>query len=281
MRRTASGLALAVAALGLGLGGALTGCSSPESTAQLDSGTATAGESSAAPATPEGTASGPPVSGAFLANRVRAAMVSARSARFTVQSSTKSGQDARGVLNIDGGAVRVRFDFTDGADRLRVVSVPGVLYADVGEVVDGRHWLKVTTGGRDPLSSAMAPLLSYMTNSADVSSQTSSWSAAGSFRTGDRSMVGGVPATEYDAVIPRAAVQAGLPPQFRDIMKKDITGDSHLRLWLDGQGRPVRLVTAGSYDHKQDLVTIAYTDWGQAPRVIAPAPADVIRSERS
>jgi len=63
-------------------------------------------------------------------------------------------------------------------------------------------------------------------------------------------------------------------------MKKDITGDSHLRLWLDARDRPVKVVTAGSYDNKQDLVTITYSDWGRAPEVAAPPAADVIRSGR-
>ena len=85
-----------------------------------------------------------------------------------------------------------------------------------------------------------------------------------------------MPATEYDATIPQSAVQANLPPQFREVMQKDVTGDSHLRLWLDAQGRPLRLITSGSYDGKPDLVTVTYTDWGAAPPVSAPSASDVI-----
>jgi hypothetical protein len=226
------------------------------------------------------------VPGAELAERVQAAMRAAGSATFRLQSSTTSGQDASGTLNLDSGpggsegAVRVRFDFSDGKDTLRVIAVPGILYADVGEVVDGRHWLKVTATGKDALSSAMAPLLSYMTNSADVSAQTSTWSAAGDFTVGVTGPVTGVPdatGTPYTGTIPRAAVQAGLPEQFRALMQKDITGDSHLTLWLDAQNRPVKVVTAGSYDGKSDEVSLTYDHWGSAPNVIEPPASDVIR----
>jgi hypothetical protein len=218
-------------------------------------------------------------------------MRAAGSATFRLQSSTTSGQDASGVLNLDssspgsqgagaGAGVRVRFDFSDGKDTLRVIAVPGVLYADVGEVVGGRHWLKVTATGKDPLSSAMAPLLSYMTNSADVSAQTSTWSAAGGFTVGVTGPIPGVPGatgTPYAGTIPRAAVQAGLPEQFRDLMQKDITGDSHVTLWLDAQSRPVKVVSAGSYDGKSDEVTVTYDDWGSAPKVTEPPASDVIK----
>jgi hypothetical protein len=115
-----------------------------------------------------------------------------------------------------------------------------------------------------------------MTNSADISSQAGSWSAAGAFSRTDTTTIGGVPVTEYDATIPRSAVQANLPPQFREVMQKDITGDSQLRLWLDAQGRPLQLITSGSYDNKPDLVTVKYTDWGAAPAVSAPSAGDVI-----
>ena len=206
-------------------------------------------------------------------------MSTARSARFSLESSSTSGQDASGVVELVSGSVRVRFDFSDGTDTLRVISLPGVLYADVGEVVGGRHWLKVTAGATDPVSSAMVPLLSYMTNSADVSAQMSSWTAADGFTIGTPATVAGSSATPYDATIPRAAVQASLPAQFRDIMKKDITGDSHVTLWLDQADRPVKVVTTGSYDNKQDQVSVTYTDWGRASGVTPPPDSDVIRPD--
>jgi hypothetical protein len=233
-----------------------------------------------ASSTASGAAAGTTVAGAALAQRVQAAMRSAGSATFRLQSSTTSGQDASGVLNLGGTGVKVRFDFSDGKDTLRVIAIPGVLYADVGQVVGGRHWLKVTATGKDPLSSAMAPLLSYMTNSADVSTQASTWASAGSFTAGTTGPVDGVPGatgTPYTGTIPRAAVQAGLPEQFRALMQKDITGDSRLTLWLDSQDRPLKVVSAGSYDGKSDEVTVTYADWGSAPTVAPPPASDVIK----
>jgi hypothetical protein len=257
-------------------GGALAACSGSSGSsgpAQVGAGRATTSTTS-----PTGAAPGR-IGGAVLAARVQKAMTAAGSASFALASSTTSGQDAKGVLRLVGGGVRVRFDFVNGSDTLRVIALPGVLYADVGEVVDGRHWLKVTAGGTDPLSSAMAPLLSYMTNSANVSAQTSTWSATDGFTVGPTTTVGGVGATPYDAIIPRAAVQAGLPDQFRDIMQKDITGDSHVTLWLDSTDRPVKVVTAGSYDNKSDQVTVTYSDWGRAAEVTAPPASDVIQPD--
>jgi hypothetical protein len=264
-----SALAVVVAA-----GGALAACSgSSGPPAQVAGGRATTSTGAAT------SAAAGRVSGADLAARVQKAMTAAGSASFALASSTTSGQDAKGVLRLVDGGVRVRFDFVNGSDTLRVIALPGVLYADVGEVVDGRHWLKVTAGGTDPLSSAMAPLLSYMTNSANVSAQTSTWSATDGFTVGTPRSVGGVETTPYDATIPRAAVQAGLPDQFREIMQKDITGDSHVTLWLDEADRPVKVVTAGSYDHKSDQVTVTYSDWGQAAEVSAPPASDVIQPD--
>ncbi len=251
---------------------ALAACSGSTDAPLLDSGTASAPLTSAT-GSPSGAAGELP--GAQVAQRVRQAMTDAGSARFSLQSSTTSGQDADGAINLLGGSTRVSFNFTDGSDRLRVIALPGILYADVGEVVDGRHWLAVRAGATDPVSSTMAPLLSYMTSSADVSGQATSWTAA-AFTASGTTTISGVPVTEYDATIPQAAVRAGLPPQFRDVMKKDVTGDSHLRLWLDRSDRPVKLVTSGSYDHRADLVTVTYSDWGSAPKVTAPPSSDVI-----
>jgi hypothetical protein len=258
-----------VAAVGLlALGAA--GCSGSTPAAQLGAGSAPLSAPASLTATPG------QVDGTSMAARVSAAMAAAGSARFSLASSTTSGQDAQGVLNFSGGTIRVSLDFSNGSDKLRVISLPGVLYADVGEVIQGKHWLKVTAGATDPVSTAMAPLLSYMTNSADISSQAASWAAAGGFSTAGHSTVGAVPVTEYDATIPQAAVQANLPEQFRAVMQKDITGDSHLRLLLDAKGRPVRLITSGSYAGKPDLVTVTYSDWGSAPAVAAPDAGDVI-----
>lgn len=278
MRHAAWVRLLAGPAVLVGAAVGLTGCSHSTAPPRLDVDRLSASASPSGSASTAAGSTAARVGGAELAARVRAAMARARSARFALQSSKTSGPDATGALAVRGGSVSVRFDFTDGTDTLRVISFPGVLYADVGEVVDGRHWLKVTAGGTDPLSSAMAPLLSYMTNSADVSSQTASWSAATGFTPHPGSSVDGVPATEYDGTVPRAAVQAGLPPQFRDVMRKDITGDSHLQLWLDSADRPLKVVTSGSYDGKPDLVTVTYTDWGHAPAVTAPPASDVIRA---
>ena len=278
MSRTSFGAIRIVAALGaVSLGAALgaTGCSSSPGKPQLDSGDAGL-SASPSPTGSAGIGAGQGVDGTAMATRVRAAMSGSGSARFSLESSTTSGQDASGILNFSGGTIRVSLDFADGGDRLRVVALPGVLYADVGEVVDGKHWLKVTAGAKDPVSTAMEPLLSYMTNSADISTQAGSWSAASGFTVAGHTTIGDAPATEYDATIPQSAVQANLPPQFREVMQKDVTGDSRLRLWLDAQGRPLRLATSGSYAGKPDLVTVTYTEWGAAPAVVAPSSADVI-----
>ncbi len=246
-----------------------SGCSGAGPAPQLGAG---AGQITSTATTPASGADARPghVDGAVMAERVRSVMAGSGSARFALASSTTSGQDAAGVLNFAGSTIKVSLTFSSGSDRLRVIAVPGVLYADVGEVVQGKHWLKVEAGATDPLSSAMAPLLSYMTNSADISSQAGSWTSAAGFSSAGRTTIGGVAVTEYDATIPLAAVRDNLPAQFRAVMQKDITGDSHLQLWLDGQGRPVQLVTSGSYAGKPDRVTVTYSDWGSAPDVVPP-----------
>ncbi len=278
--------ALLVPALAVGALALTAGCSGSAPPPRL----APAGQvtSSSGPVSGSGGGSGPAtaalpahLAGAAMAARVRSAMAGSGSARFSLQSSTTSGQDATGVLNFSGRTIRVSLEFSNGSDRLRVISVPGVLYADVGQVVEGKHWLKVEAGATDPLSSAMAPLLSYMTNSADVSSQTGSWTSADGFTSAATGLIGGVPVTEYDATIPVAAVRANLPPQFRSVMQQDITGDSRLQLWLDARQRPVQLVTSGSYAGRPDRVTVTYTDWGSAPTVVPPAAGDVIPASSS
>ena len=94
--------------------------------------------------------------------------------------------------------------------------------------------------------------------------------AAGAFTAVRHDDVAGVPVTEYDATIPQAAVQAGLPPQFRDVMKKDVTGDSQLRLWLDalgpaGQGGHVRQLRPQGGPGDRHLLRL-----GPGPEVTAP-----------
>jgi hypothetical protein len=277
MRGTEKLLAVGVAAGAVALTAGCSG-SSPAPQVGAGSGQITSTTTSAAPSSAPLPGH---VDGAAMASRVRSAMARAGSARFSLASSTTSGQDAAGVLNLSGATIKVSLNFSSGSDRLKVIAVPGVLYADVGQVVEGKHWLKVQAGATDPLSSAMAPLLSYMTNSADISSQAASWTAAGGFASAGRTTIGGVPVTEYDATIPQAAVQANLPAQFRAVMQKDITGDSHLQLWLDAQGRPIQLVTAGSYAGKPDRVTVTYSDWGSAPAVVPPPAGDVIPASGS
>jgi hypothetical protein len=273
MRGTRTLLAVGVAAGAVAL---TAGCSGSSPAPQLGAGSGQITSTGTSPASVPGH-----VDGAAMATRVRSAMAQAGSARFSLESSTTSGQDADGVLNLSGSTIKVSLDFSSGSDRLRVIAVPGVLYADVGQVVEGKHWLKVQAGATDPLSSAMAPLLSYMTNSADISSQAASWTAGGGFTSAGRTTIGAVAVTEYDATIPQAAVRANLPPQFRAVMQKDITGDSHLQLWLDAQGRPIQLVTAGNYAGKPDRVTVTYSDWGSAPAVVPPPAGDVIPASGS
>ncbi len=178
MRRTTRGLVTT-----LGLGVVLTGCSHSTPPPRIDSADASAsGSATTATTSTGGATAGGPIAGAVLAARVRAAMAKAGSARFALQSSKTSGPDATGVLAIHGTVgqrpVRLhrRHRQAPGDRGARRSCTP--MSARSSTAGTGS---RSRAGGTDPLSSAMAPLLSYMTNSADVSSQTTSWSAAGGF----------------------------------------------------------------------------------------------------
>ncbi len=283
-RRTTLPLAVA-AAVTLGL----AGCGgSPTSSAARNSPSGAAAASSPATAASSPAASAPasgkPVatSMAELSTRITAAAKAKGTARLTSESSGPASTRSTGVQRFGRSGLEFSVTTSAGGRTVKMIFVGGAAYMNVGEKYQGKSWLRISPRGTDPLSKALAPLLTQLGTSLDVGSQVAN--AKGSTITGTtRTDLDGKAVTKYSVVQSPEAFQAQLDkfattPEMRAQLRKQFKGAStETQLWVGDDDLPARYetrVVGGSAP--ETTTTVSYSDWGKPVTISAPRPADVV-----
>jgi hypothetical protein len=269
-RRTA--VALSSAAL---CGVVLTGCGG---SSVKDQPAAAASPTATVPATASATPTtsvGAKVPAAALAARVQGAIRTAGNVQIGISESSSRGT---GVLDVRTSALKASLTIKDGSDVIKAVVLPGVMYLNSGEVVAGKHWVKLAgTLHAAQLKTARANIIGGV---AVVSPglMAGSWRSAGAFSTGATTVIGGENTTEYAATVPKAAFLAAFPAEARRTMK--LSGDTKVRVWLNAQSLPLKIEIVTAYTDGDETDTTTYSKWGHARAIALPPSRDVLASSK-
>jgi hypothetical protein len=163
-----------------------------------------------------------------------------------------------------------------------MIFVGGAAYMNVGEKYQGKSWLRISPEGTDPLSKALAPLLTQLRTGLDVGSQVAN--AKGSTITGStRTQLEGQPVTKYAVVQSEQAFLAQLDkfattPELREQLRKQFKGArGETQIWLGDDDLPLRYETrvlGGAAP--ETTTTVTYSDWGKPVTISAPPARDVV-----
>jgi hypothetical protein len=221
----------------------------------------------------------PAKSAAELAARVLAATRAQGTAHI---ASGGAGLRFNGVMRVRGAGADVSMTaaLPDGKSMTMVV-VGGALYMNPGQAYQGKHWLKVTPGGSDPLSKALAPVLAQLDKGLDVNAQVPATKDA-KITAAARTELDGVATTKYTMVSSVSALLAQLDKfapsaEVRATLRKQFAG-AHAEsvLWIDDRGLPLRVtsrVVGGAATGGG--TTITYSHWGEPVKIVAPRRSDV------
>ena len=243
---------LAAAALAGALALGLAGCGGGASSAGSTSGAADTAVAS--PTTRASSSSGSSGSSAAARRARSAAELSVRVLAATrtkgtahMASTTSGGAGLRysGVMRVHGSGADLSMTAAlPGGRSMTVVVVGGALYMNPGQAIQGKHWVKVTPGGSDPLSKALAPALTQLRNGLDINAQVPAATKDAKITAATRTELAGVATTKYTVVSSVSALLAKLdefapPPEIRAALHKQFAG-AHAEsvLWVDDRACP-------------------------------------------
>jgi hypothetical protein len=218
-----------------------------------------------------------------LSARVLAATRAKGTAHMASTTSGGAGLRYSGVMRVHGSGADLSMTAAlPGGRSMTVVVVGGALYMNPGQAIQGKHWVKVTPGGSDPLSKALAPALTQLRNGLDINAQVPATKDA-KITAATRTELAGVATTRYTVVSSVSALLAKLdefapPPEIRAALRKQFAG-AHAEsvLWVDDRGLPLRVDSSvvGGPATDAGTTTTTYSRWGEPVKIVAPPRGDV------
>jgi hypothetical protein len=196
---------------------------------------------------------------------------------------TGTTQHVSGVLRYTASGVDVAMTAgLPGGKKMQLVVIRGTAYMNVGEPYQGKHWIRISPGGSDPLSKALGPVLAQLGTGLDLDKQLAG--VKDSKITGATpSGLAGVPVTRYTLESSEQALLAQLDkfaptPALRDTLRAQFKGaHGESELWIGADNLPLRVdsrVVGGKAP--QTTTTVTYSDWGKPVSIAAPPARDTV-----
>ncbi|MGN6605689.1 MAG: hypothetical protein ACTHMS_01575 [Jatrophihabitans sp.] len=246
---------------------ALTACSS---SGQRESPPTTA---SSTPSTATSSAPSP----AELSAKVRQGVASVSTATLRVQATLLNQKvDGSGPATFANGQL-TGVDLAGsiaGVGKVRVILSGGKAYAQVptGLNTSGKPWLAVSADSKNLVASQLGGALSGIQGAASPTNLVTFIAAAKSLTDDGPAIIDGTATTHYTLVVDAAKLPAGFPG--KDDYTTTLAG-SATELWLDAQGRPVRVSRQAVVQGAKVPITITASAFG-APVTITAPPADQV-----
>jgi hypothetical protein len=272
VRRTATSVVSAAAALLLAAG--LAGCGSGSDTATTPAAKKSPTTSSApASAAAEST-------GTALFTSMTDAMSHKQSAQITTET-TIGAQQIRGAgafryaADDFGASLTMRIP---GQGRMQLVILPEAFYLKLPSgsgLPQGKSWLEIPlTGSADnPFSRALGPLMEQMKRSFDPQESLGLLKASTTVRKAGAETVDGVATTKYVATVDLRkaadAADSALAQQYQALIAQGVTTFDYT-VWVDGQNLPRKFVTAVPTGQGSVSVSGTYRAWGKPVTIKAP-----------
>ena len=191
-----------------------------------------------------------------------------------------------GQADFAAGNSEIAMNMTTPVGDMDMVLAGSTLYLKPpqGVLHTTKPWVQVDANGTDPVSKALAALVSEEQQTADPSAILQQITAAATIDQVSKEQVAGQPATHYVLTVDTAKLLASkaVTPQLRQLvsgsgitMPPTITYD----MWVDADNLPVRFTYSENVTVRQATtkftVDMTYTGWGQ-PVTIQTPPADQV-----
>ena len=202
------------------------------------------------------------------------------SAYLTVDSGDLGGTSS-GTFTFAGGKEQASdLTIVQGGKKIRVITVGATSYAKLpaGENTSSTPWRKVSDSSKNEFVKALSAPLTVNQSVGSLGALVDITKSAKSVHDKGASTVDGVRATQYALVIDPAAAKgkSDLQQELQLLGSTQVPVD----LWLDAQGRPVRLLIDVSLAGQKFSIDVHASRFN-APATIAAPPASQRSSTRS
>lgn len=222
---------------------------------------------------------GKPTDAAGLGGLMQSAIAGITSAHISLDVDA-AGQKVSGAGNekLSGGKL-VAMDITEqlpgGAGSLQLIIVDGKTYAKLPPSLNksGKPYVLVSPNSSNATVRALAGSLDSALSSASIGSVGAFITAAQTVKLDGSATVNGVKATHYSVVVDIAKLPADLPG--KDALASSGLKTLPLDLYIDDQGRPVRVNEDFKVQGQEVSSNVTVTDYNKPVTVTAPPASQV------
>jgi hypothetical protein len=229
------------------------------------------------PASRTGTSSSSGGTAATLSAAVQKGIADVTSAQLSVQATLLSQHvDAAGPATFSGGTLTAA-DLSGtvaGVGRIRAIYTHGKAYAQVpaGLNSSGKPWLAVSADSANQVASQLGGALDGIQGAASPKNLVTFIAAAKTVTDEGHATVAGTSATHYRLVVDGSKLPAGFPG--KDDYSGTLAG-SATDLWVDAQGRPVKVSRQAVVQGAKVPITILASGFNRPVSITAPPAAQV------
>lgn len=286
------GAAGAVAAL------ALTACSSGSKTAADSATTASSSLSSSAGSTATSSAaastvtpstvasstsasstaanSSNPTSSAKLAEQLGAGISAVTSVHLTGRIASSAAGGTAGTIGADeklsqGKVTAINLSETIGGQNIRLILIGTKAWAKLPTSTGPKPWLKVTSSSTNPTIRAVAASLSQTSSQTSLDGLVGFARAASNIITVGKETIDGVSSTHYAMTVATAKLPAASGKALAALGVKSVP----TQMWIDGQGRPVRVSEKVTTSAVSTTTTLDLTKYNQSVTIVPPPAAQI------
>lgn len=221
---------------------------------------------------------------ADLSTLMTSSTASVHTAHMKFDAATSQGDiTGAGQIDIDGTNSKLQMNVTIpsfGAMNMELVG--GTMYMELpkGLVQTPKPWIKFDPNGTDPVSKALAGVVSQEQQSTNPVQAISELTDSGTITSKSPDTIDGAPATRYVIQVSTQKLlnSKAITPQMKQELSTvagSLPPTMTYTMWLNSQNLPVQLTTSETIANQPIKVTVTYSDWGQ-PVNITPPPANEV-----
>jgi hypothetical protein len=260
--------------------------------AMLGSACSSSGHPTSGPGTTTSSASRAPsstsaatVTPAQIASMMQAGVARVSSAHLAWE--TKAGDEVLLAMQGDellsaGKVIAMDLRETQAGDVIRTLAVDGKVYVNVesGPDATGKTWLLAAPTSKDPTLKSLASSIASAQQSGAADAYGVFVLAARSAKKVGPEQIAGQPATRYTVTVDLRKVHSPLiTTEVRKAMTEAGINTIPLDLWLDDNGRPLKVVDVITADGQRATNTVTLTKYNEPLTITAPPAADVVTTE--
>jgi hypothetical protein len=221
---------------------------------------------------------------ADLSSLMSSSTSNVHTAHMRFDASTSQGDiTGAGQIDIDGVNSKLQMNVnipSVGAMDMELIGSTMYMELPKGLVQTQQPWIKFDPRGTDPVSKALAGIVSQEQQSTNPVQAISQLTDAGTITSKSSDTLNGASTTRYMIRVDTKKLlnSKAITPQLKQQLSSvagSLPPTMDYMMWLNSQNLPVKLTTSETIANQPINVTVTYSDWGQ-PVTITPPPADQV-----